>query len=116
MKLDFQWYRLFIKKNTIVESQSFVDQLDVSILQKQILEPLLGIKDPQKSKKIEFIGGKDAISQLTNKTSKRNNIAFTLYPTSIDEVIAVSDNNEIMPPKSTWFEPKIRSGIFVHQF
>ncbi|MFW6148470.1 MAG: DUF1015 domain-containing protein [Atribacterota bacterium] len=116
MKLASHWYRLSVKQNNIIESQSVVDRLDVSILQNQILEPLLGIKDPQKSKKIEFIGGKDATLQLTNKTRRGNNIAFTLYPTSMDEVIAVSDNNEIMPPKSTWFEPKIRSGIFVHQF
>jgi len=80
------------------------------------LEPLLGISDPQKSKNIEFIGGADSLLQLKEKMNQGANIAFTLYPTSIEEIIQVSDEGEIMPPKSTWFEPKIRSGIFVHQF
>jgi uncharacterized protein (DUF1015 family) len=88
--------------------------LDVSILQNWVLNPLLGIKNPQKSKKIDFIGGKYALQRLEEEIQLGANIAFTLFPTSIEEIIAVSNNNQIMPPKSTWFEPKLRSGIFVH--
>jgi uncharacterized protein (DUF1015 family) len=116
MNLAGQWYKLFVKDNKMKESQNIIDQLDVSILQNQVLDPLLNIKDPQKSKKIEFIGGKDALSRITSKIRQGARIAFTLYPILVDEVIKVSDNREIMPPKSTWFEPKLRSGIFVHLF
>jgi len=116
MNLSGNWYKLIIKEGIIPKKISKIDQLDVSILQNLVLNPLLDIKDPQNSDKIEFIGGKDSLVQLIEKISLGANIAFTLNPTSIDEVIEVSDNNEIMPPKSTWFEPKLRSGIFVHRF
>ena len=116
MNLIGQWYRLFFKVNCINEGQTIIDCLDVSILQNQVLNPLLGIKDPQKSREVEFIGGINALSELENKIKQGARLAFTIYPISVDEVIKVSDNKDIMPPKSTWFEPKLRSGIFVHQF
>ncbi|MDD3031525.1 MAG: DUF1015 domain-containing protein, partial [Atribacterota bacterium] len=96
--------------------RTIIDDLDVSILQDYVLGPLLGIDDPQKNKNIEFIGGTDSLMQLSQKIDQGADIAFTLFPTSIKEVLQVSDEGKIMPPKSTWFEPKIRSGIFVHQF
>ncbi len=116
MNLGGQWYRLFLKENSINDGKNIIDCLDISILQNLVLNPILDIKDPQKSSKIEFIGGKDALVKLTNKIRQGANIAFTLYPASVDEVMKVSDKGEIMPPKSTWVEPKLRSGIFVHLF
>jgi len=114
MNLLGQWYKLTLNKNIINENQSVVEQLDVSILQENILAPLLGIKDPQKSKEIDFVGGKKSLSYINKEIQQGVKLAFTLYPTSIDELILVSDNNKIMPPKSTWIEPKLRSGIFAH--
>lgn len=114
MNLAGQWYKMSISERILKDSKDIITQLDVSILQNWVLNPLLGIKNPQKSKKIEFIGGRDALDRLEEEIQLGANIAFTLFPTSIEEVIAVSDNNQIMPPKSTWFEPKLRSGIFVH--
>jgi uncharacterized protein (DUF1015 family) len=116
MNLAGQWYKVSISGSILKERKDIINQLDVSILQNCVLNPLLGIKNPQKSKKIEFIGGKDALDKLEEGVQLGANIAFTLFPTSIEEVIAVSNNNRIMPPKSTWFEPKLRSGIFVHLF
>ena len=114
MNLLGQWYKLSVRKNNINESKSVVKQLDVSILQENILAPLLGIKDPQKSRVIDFIGGKESLYHINKEIQQGAKLAFTLYPTSIDELMLVSDNNEIMPPKSTWIEPKLRSGIFTH--
>ncbi len=116
MNLAGYWYRLYAKENIIKECQSIVDKLDVSILQSFIFDSLLDINNSQKSKKLEFFGGKNAFSELENGMQKDAGIAFTLYPTSVDEVMKVSDNKEIMPPKSTWVEPKLRSGVFVHLF
>lgn len=117
MNLKGQWYKLFFKLNKENKiDRTIIDDLDVSILQDYVLGPLLGINDPQKNKNIEFIGGTDSLKQLSQKIDQGADIAFTLFPTSIKEVLQVSDEGKIMPPKSTWFEPKIRSGIFVHQF
>lgn len=116
MNLVGQWYKLSTSEKVLKESKGIINQLDVSILQNWVLNPLLGINDSQKSKKLEFIGGKDALERLEEEIQLGANIAFTLFPTSIEEVIAVSNNNQIMPPKSTWFEPKLRSGIFVHLY
>jgi uncharacterized protein (DUF1015 family) len=116
MNLASQWYKVSTSRRILKESKDVINQLDVSILQNWVLNPLLGIKDPQKSKKLEFIGGKDALDKLEKRIQEGANIVFTLFPTSIEEVISVSNNNQIMPPKSTWFEPKLRSGIFVHLF
>jgi len=116
MNLADQWYQLSIIDNELKESKSMIDQLDVSILQNQIINPLLSIINSQESRKINFIGGKDVLSKLSKNLRQGTNIVFTLYPTSVNEVMKVADNRGIMPPKSTWFEPKLRSGIFVHLF
>ncbi|MDY0382808.1 MAG: DUF1015 domain-containing protein, partial [Atribacterota bacterium] len=87
-----------------------------SILQDLVLQPLLGIENPQKSDRIEFFGGNEAIAEIEKKNKEESVVAFTLFPTSTEEVIAVSEKQQVMPPKSTWFEPKLRSGIFIHLF
>jgi len=116
MNLTGQWYRFYVQENNIKLSENIIDNLDVSLLQNQVLDPLLGIKDSQKSNKVEFIGGKDALLQINKKIQQGAQLALTLYPPSVEDLIAVSDNQGIMPPKSTWVEPKLRSGIFVHLF
>lgn len=116
MNLVGQWYKIFVNDEIYKNRQDIVDQLDVSILQNLVLNPLLGIKNPQKNKKMEFIGGNDALARLEKEINSGTSIAFSLFPTSIEEVMAVSDQQQFMPPKSTWFEPKIRSGVFVHLF
>ena len=116
MNLTGQWYKFYVKENNTKINQSIITNLDVSLLQNQVLDPLLGIKNAQKSNKVEFIGGKDALLQINKKIQQGAQIAFTLYPPSVEDLIAVSDNKGIMPPKSTWVEPKLRSGIFVHLF
>lgn len=113
MLLDGQWYRL-IARNEIKKSDDPVKSLDVSILQDYLLGPVLGIKDPRKDKRIDFIGGIRGLKELERRTSEDMKVAFSMYPTSIDELFAVSDAGKLMPPKSTWFEPKLRSGLFIH--
>jgi len=112
MFVDGSWYRLF---KTAPADADPVSALDVSILQKDLLAPLLGIEDPRTSDRIAFKGGFDC-DVLLEKMVKDGKaaVAFSLYPTSTDEVMAVADAGMIMPPKSTWFEPKLRSGLFVH--
>lgn len=92
-----------------------VKSLDVSILQDNILAPILSIEDPRKSKRIDFIGGIRGTQELEKLVdSNKYKVAFSLYPTSVEALISVSDSNNVMPPKSTWFEPKLRSGIILH--
>jgi uncharacterized protein (DUF1015 family) len=117
LNLAGQWYRLFFREDNFdTENLDIIDKLDVSILQNKVLNPLLGIKDGQKSTEVEFIGGGDALTRIEKGIQTGARIAFTLFPTSIEEVMEVSERGQIMPPKSTWFEPKVRSGIFVHLF
>lgn len=110
MFLSGNWYKLRVKE---IDNLDPVSSLDVSLLQKKVLEPVLGIKDPRTDKRIKFIGGIRGLKEL-EKDSK-NGVAFSMYPTAIDELIKVSDAGMLMPPKSTWFEPKLRSGLFIHQ-
>jgi len=91
-----------------------VECLDVSILQNNLLEPVLGIKDPRTDARIEFVGGIRGLGELERKVSRGAAVAFSLYPTSIQELMGVADAGRVMPPKSTWFEPKLRSGLFIH--
>lgn len=94
-----------------------IDSLDVSLLQNKVLNPLLGIKDPRTDKNIDFVGGIRGTKELERLVdSAKADCAFSMYPVLIEEVLAIADNGEIMPPKSTWFEPKLRSGLFVHKF
>jgi uncharacterized protein (DUF1015 family) len=114
MFLDGQWHTLRLPDS---KDGSPVASLDVSILQDQLLSPLLGIDDPRTSTGISFVGGirgTDELERLVN--SRQGSVAFSLYPVSIEQLIAISDAGEIMAPKSTWFEPKLRSGLFIYTF
>ncbi|MCD6245969.1 DUF1015 domain-containing protein [candidate division WOR-3 bacterium] len=114
MYLDDKWYRLIIKNEYITDDP--VESLDVSILQNNVLSPILGIENPRKDKKIDFIGGIRGLGELERLVnSKEYKVAFALYPTSLDDLLSVADAGKIMPPKSTWFEPKLRSGLVIHE-
>ena len=113
MYFNKKWYSLTVKDHII--SKDVVDSLDVSILQDHLLEPVLGIREPRTDNRIEFIGGIRGLEYLEEVADKYNGVAFSMFPTSIQELIAVADMNKLMPPKSTWFEPKLRSGIFINQ-
>ncbi|OGQ98505.1 MAG: hypothetical protein A2284_06710 [Deltaproteobacteria bacterium RIFOXYA12_FULL_61_11] len=96
---------------------SVLDQMDVNQLQQQILQPFLGITNPRTDKNIDFIGGTDSIDKIERRVqSGEAQMGISLYPTQMDEFLAVSDARQLMPPKSTWFEPKLRSGFFIHTF
>ena len=94
---------------------SVINDLDVSLLQNEVLEPLFGIEDPRTDKRIDFVGGARGTGELEDRANASEGIAFSLYATSLAELFAVADAGEIMPPKSTWFEPKLRSGLFLHR-
>ena len=112
MYLKDQWYELTWEA---AKDASPIDQLDVSILQDRLLKPLLGIDDPRTSKRIDFIGGIRGTAELEKLVNSRDfSVAFSMFPTTVDQLMAISDVGQIMPPKSTWFEPKLRSGLFVH--
>ena len=113
MYLDGQWYKLTAKDEIKVSDP--VDSLDVALLQNNLLTPILGIGDPRVDKRIDFIGGIRGLKELERRCSLDMQIAFSMYPTSINELFNVSDAGKLMPPKSTWFEPKLRSGIFIHK-
>jgi len=113
MYLDHEWYLLTANKEII--SNDPVEGLDVAILQDNLLTPILGIIDPKTDKRIDFVGGIRGLEELERRTEKDMEIAFSMYPTSIGELFAVADADKLMPPKSTWFEPKLRSGIFIHR-
>lgn len=112
MYLDGQWYELEAKSGTYPEDHP-VDSLDVSILQSNLLAPVLGIEDPRTSERVDFVGGIRGPEELKRRVDEGAAVAFALYPTSMDELMAIADADEIMPPKSTWFEPKLRSGLVV---
>ena len=114
MYIDNKWYTLKIHDD--YKSDDPVKGLDVSILQDYILGPVLGIDDPRVDKRIAFIGGIRGLEELERRCSTDMELAFSMYPTSIDELFNVADAGLLMPPKSTWFEPKLRSGIFIHEF
>lgn len=114
MYLEGKWYCLSPKAGTWNE-QDVVENLDVSILQRNLLHPILGINDPRTDKRIDFIGGIRGLGELEKRVdSGREKVAFAMFPTSMDELIGIADAGQIMPPKSTWFEPKLRSGLFIH--
>ena len=116
IRLDGAWLRLTFPPETI-DHDDPIASLDVSLLQKRILEPLLGIGDPRLDARIGFVGGSRGTAELERLTDDGDwAIGFSLHPTSMDELLRVADAGEIMPPKSTWFEPKLRSGLFAHRF
>ena len=112
MYLEGGWYLLTAKES--VRSEDPVRNLDVSILQDYVLEPVLGIKDPKTDKRIDFVGGIRGTKELEKRVHTDMAAAFSMYPTSIEELFSVADAGRLMPPKSTWFEPKLRSGLFIH--
>lgn len=114
MYLDNVWYKLKIKDGLFDENDP-VDSLDVSILQNFLLDPILNIKDPKTDEHIDFIGGIRGLKELERRVAKDMKVAFSMYPTSMAELFDVSDADKLMPPKSTWFEPKLRSGLFIHK-
>ena len=113
MYMDGEWYELTFSGK---RSEDPVEALDVSVLQDRVLSPLLQIEDPKTDKRIEFVGGIRGLEELKKRADKYHGIAFAMYPTDISELFAVADAGLLMPPKSTWFEPKLRSGLFIHKF
>lgn len=114
MYIGEKWYLLAAKPDII--SDDAVKGLDVSILQNEVLSPMLGIGDPRTDKRIDFVGGIRGLAELEKRVdSGEMKLAFSMYPTSMAELMVIADSGKIMPPKSTWFEPKLRSGIFVHK-
>ena len=113
MYLNKEWYKIRAKEGTFEES--VLESLDVSILQNNLLGPILGINDPRTDKRIDFVGGIRGLNELERLGDKYNGVAFALYPTTIEELMSIADKGEVMPPKSTWFEPKLRSGLFIHK-
>ena len=114
MYLDKQWYRL-IAKPALFEGKDAVGSLDVSVLQDYLLGPVLGIGDPRTDSRIDFIGGIRGLKELERRADNDMKVSFSMYPTSITELFDVADQKLLMPPKSTWFEPKLRSGLFIHE-
>lgn len=108
-----EWYMLKAKTGTFDENDP-VAQLDVSILQNNLLDPVLNIKNPKNDDRIDFIGGIRGLDELEKRASTDMQIAFAMFPTTVDDLMSIADADKIMPPKSTWFEPKLLSGLFIH--
>jgi uncharacterized protein (DUF1015 family) len=102
-------------REDICNAESPSERLDCAILQKYLLAPVLGIADPRTDKRIDFVGGIRGLSYLEKRCGEDMAAAISMYPVSMDELMTVADAGEIMPPKSTWFEPKLRSGILIHK-
>lgn len=114
MYLDGEWYALAFGSTDGLDA---VESLDVSLLQNRVLSPLLGIGDPRTDERIDFVGGIKGVKELERLVdSGEFKVAFSMYPTTVEQLMAIADAGQIMPPKSTWFEPKLRSGLFVHTF
>jgi len=114
MYLEGCWYSLSAKEATFDDNDP-IGVLDVTILTEQILSPVLDIQDLRRSKRIDFIGGIRGLGELSKRVdSGEMKVAFALYPVSMDQLITIADSGNIMPPKSTWFEPKLRSGLVIH--
>lgn len=112
MYLSGKWHSLSVREQDM--SQDPVEGLDVSLLQKLLLSPVLGILDPKTDARIDFVGGIRGLKELERRVDEDCAVAFAMYPTSIEELFLVADAGRLMPPKSTWFEPKLRSGLFIH--
>lgn len=113
MYLEGVWYKLTAKEG--IRSQDPVAGLDVSLLQEHLLKPILKIGDVRTDKRIDFVGGIRGLKELEKRANTDMKVAFSMFPTSINELFAVADAGQLMPPKSTWFEPKLRSGLFIHE-
>lgn len=114
MYMDGQWYSLKAREGVVDENDP-VSRLDVAVLQDNILAPLLGIENPRVDKRVDFVGGIRGMAGLEKRVNTGEcKVAFSCYPTSIEHLMAIADAGEVMPPKSTWFEPKLRSGLVIH--
>jgi len=114
MYLGSQWYGLSLPANA-PKPEGVVASLDVALLQDRLLDPILGIKDVRTDKRIDFVGGLRGTKELERLVDEgKAAVAFSLYATSVSDLLRVSDAGEIMPPKSTWFEPKLRDGLLIH--
>ena len=111
MLLNNIWYKLTVKPE--IKSHDPVESLDTSILQNNLLNPILEINDPRSDDRIDFIGGIRGLEELERRCSLDAKVAFALHPVSIVDLLAIADSGKVMPPKSTWFEPKLRSGLVV---
>ena len=114
MYVDGQWYHLKAWPD-VYGGKDVVTQLDVSILQDKVLNPILGIQDPRTDQRISFVGGSHKAAELAQMADKTGGVAFVMYPTSMEDLMKIADESRLMPPKSTWFEPKLRSGLFIHK-
>ena len=114
MLLGGKWYKLTAKEGTF-NSADPVESLDVSILQNNLISPILGIDDPRTDKRIDFVGGIRGLGELERRVKEDMCLAFSMYPTTLRELMDIADAGQIMPPKSTWFEPKLLSGLFIHK-
>ena len=109
-----KWYLLTLRDGLCNESD-VLESLDVSILQKYVISDIFGISDPRTDKRIDFVGGIRGLKELERRCSEDMEIAISMYPTSLTELMAIADSGQVMPPKSTWFEPKLLSGLFIHE-
>ncbi len=112
MFLDGDWYRLEARDGSFAADDP-VGQLDASILQDNLLGPILGIEDPRSDQRIDFVGGVRGTEELERRCGQDMRVAFSVFPVAVEQLLAVADEGLVMPPKSTWFEPKLRSGIIV---
>ena len=112
MYLEGIWYKLTASDEIIPDG--LIESLDVSVLQERLLDPILGIENPRADKRIDFVGGIRGLEELERRAESDMKVAFAVYPVSMEDLLAVADNDMIMPPKSTWFEPKLGSGFFMH--
>lgn len=112
MYLDGKWYKLTADSSIIPDH--VINSLDVAILQNSLFEPILGIHDPRTDKRIDFVGGIRGLEELKKRAESDMRAGFAVYPVDIKDLLEVSDNDMVMPPKSTWFEPKLGSGLFLH--
>lgn len=113
MYLDGHWYQMVLDSGLVPEGE--IESLDVSILQDKVLHPILGIDDPRTDSRIDFVGGIRGLGELSRRAESDMRLAFAVYPVTMEKLMRISDCGRIMPPKSTWFEPKLGSGLFMHQ-
>jgi uncharacterized protein (DUF1015 family) len=112
--IDGKWHKMTCK-DELLQNDDPVESLDVAILQREALAPVLAIEDPRTSERIDFVGGIRGLGELEKRVdSGEMAVAFAMFPTSVDELMSIADADKIMSPKSTWFEPKLRDGLFVH--
>ena len=112
--LSGKWYKLRAKPE-ILKGQDVLKMLPVSVLSDHVLDPIFGIKDQRTSERIDFVGGIRGLEELEKRVNEGFAAAIALYPTDIEDLMEIADSGRVMPPKSTWFEPKLRSGLFIHE-